>query len=294
MKKLHIAINTRTKVTQMLQEKFEVTYHQEQTFWEKILLKEKKTPDLYFHQGSINTKALDMIENSRLTIVNSNAIKELILEKRNYFDKNKIIVLYPYLVTDLVYDKNIKKQFRLNHGIEKGERIIYFSSKDLIQGGVDKFLEIVSKLERPNWKILIDTENTSRSIVQEKLDKYQLSSKAIVLENHENKDELFIASDIFILPTKQKLFAPSVLKAMYFKNAVFVNRENAASEIIDSFSLILGTNDQSVPFKVDALLGNKEELKKIQKENHLVVKNITFENYMQELEEIIELKLFDI
>lgn len=288
MKKLHIAINTKTKVTKELEQKFEVTYYQEQTFFEKLLLKDKKYPDIYFHQGAINTKALDMIEHSKVTIVNSNAIKEQIGEKRTYIDEKKIFVLYPYITYKQEYDKQIKKDFRKRYQLEKDERIVFFTGKDIFASGVEKFLQILNDVERKNFKIMIDTNSESIGKLQERLVHYKLDEKTIILENYENNDGLFIVSDIFILPTKQKLFAPNVVKAMYFKNAVFVNRDNAASEIIDSFSLILGQNDSSISFKVDALLGNKDELKKIQKENYQVVKNIKFTNYMDELEFIIQ------
>jgi glycosyltransferase involved in cell wall biosynthesis len=287
MKKLHIAINTKTKVITQLEKKFELTYYQEQTFFEKLLLKEKKYPDIYFHQGSINTKALDIIEHSTVTIVNSNALKEQICEKRTYLKADKIFVIYPYITTQSKYDKQLKKEFRKKYQIEKEQRIIFFTGKDLELNGLEKFLETINILEKKNYKIVINANLETLNMLQERLKHYNLDKETIVLENYTNIDELFIISDIFILPTKQKLFALNVLKAMYFKNAVFVSSDNAASEIIDSFSLIVGQKDKNLSFKVDALLGNKEELKKIQKENYQVVKNMTFDNYMEELEYII-------
>ena len=287
MEKLHIAINTKTKVITQLEKKFEITYYKEQAFLEKLLLKEKKYPDIYFHQGSVNTKALDIIEHSKVTIVNSNALKEQICEKRTYIKASKIFVIYPYINTQLKYSKQLKKEFRKKYEIEKEQRIIFFTGKNIILSGLEKFLEIIHSLERDNYKIVIETNTQEKQKIQERVNHYKLDNKTIILENYTNIDELFIAADMFILPTKQKLFALNVLKAMYFKNAVFVSSDNASSEIIDSFSLILGEKDRNTPFKVDALLGNKEELKKIQKENYQVVKNIKFDTYMEELEYII-------
>ncbi len=288
MEKLHIAINTKTKVIKELEKKFELTYFQEQTFLEKLLLKEKKYPDIYFHQGSINTKALDMAEHSKITIVNSNSMKEKICEKRTYIKEDKIFVLYPYINTQIKYDKQIKKDFRKKYEIKKEQRIIYFTGKDLISSGLENFLKTIINLENKNYKILIDTNTQQVEKLQERVKHFKLDKQTIILENYANSDELFIVSDIFIFPTKQKLFAASVLKAMFLKNAVFVSRDNAASEIIDPFSLVFGQNDTTLSFKVDALLGNKEELKKIQKENYQVVKNMTYSNYIKELESIIE------
>jgi len=288
MEKLHIAINTKTKVIKELEKKFELTYFKEQTFFEKLLLKEKKYPNIYFHQGSINTKALDMAEHSKIIIVNSNSMKEKICEKRTYIKEDKIFVLYPYINTQIKYDKQIKRDFRKKYEIKKEQRIIYFTGKDLISSGLENFLITIKNLENKNYKILINTNTQQVEKLQERLKHFKLDKQTIILENYTNIDELFIVSDIFILPTKQKLFAASVLKAMFLKNAVFVSRDNAASEIIDSFSLVFGQNDKTLSFKVDALLGNKEELKKIQKENYQVVKNMTYINYIGELESIIE------
>jgi len=288
MEKIHIAINTKTKVLKELEKKFELTYFQEQTFFEKLLLKEKKYADIYFHQGSINTKALDMTEHSKITIVNSNSMKEKISEKRPYIKENKIFVLYPYINTQIKYDKQIKRDFRKKYEIKKEQRIIYFTGKDLITSGLENFLITIINLENKNYKILIDTNTQQVEKLKERLKHFKLDKQTIILENYTNSDKLFIVSDIFIFPTKQKLFASSVLKAMFLKNAVFVSRDNGASEIIDSFSLIFGQNDKTLSFKVDAILGNKEELKKIQKENYQVVKNMTLTNYIGELESIIE------
>lgn len=288
MENLHIAINSKTKVIKELEKKFQISYYKEQTFFEKLFLKEKKYPDIYFHQGSINTRALDMIEYSKITIVNSNSLKEQICTKKTYINKNKIFVLYPYINTQYLYDKEVKKDFRKKYQIEKKQRIILFTGKDLFLSGLESFLKIINELESTNHKIVIAINNQKIDILQQKLNHYNFNNNLIILENYKNINTLFIASDIFILPTKQKLFAQNVLKAMYLKNAVFVSRDNPASEIIDSFSLILGQNDKSIAFKVDALLKNKSELKKIQKENYLVVKNLHFENYMEELNTIIE------
>jgi len=288
MKNLNIAINTKTKVIKYLETIYNVEYYKQQTLLEKLLLKDKKYPDIYFHQGSLNTTALDMVENSKLTIVNSNSIKETILEKRSYLNENKIFILYPYINATIKYDKKIKKEFRKTHNISKEDRIIYFTAKDLALGGLDKVLEIISQLEKNNFVLLIDTDTLQAHTLKDKLVKLKINDKVIILENYAEKDKLFIAADIFILPTKQKLFAPNVLKAMYYKNAIFVNRDNAASEIIDAFSLIIGQNDQTISFKTDALLENKEELKKIQKENYLVVKNITYDTYIEELNTLIK------
>ncbi len=291
MNQLHIAIDTKTKITKALESLYDVTYYKEQSFFEKVLLKDKHYPDLYFFQGSVNNKNLDFVENSKFTIVNSKKIKEQILDKKSYFDGDKIEVMYPYLTNKIEYDKEIKKSFKKDNNIEKGIFLLLFSGKDIVKSGIDKFIDIVLHLENKNYKLIFDISSKDKEILVQKLEKSKLSESSLIFEDYKNQDELFIASDIFIVPTRQQLFNLSVLKAMYLKNVVFVERNNAASEIIDSFSLILGQDDGSIYFKVNSLLGNKDEIKKIQKENHLVVKNMQFQRYVEELKDHINYHL---
>lgn len=293
MKELVIAIKNKTNIMNALREVYDIQFYKEQTFFEKLLLKDKRYPDIYFHQGVVNNQALDMIENSKLTIVNARGIKEQITDKKTYFDENKIEVLYPYIHTQFEYSKELKKEFRKEHGLSKDNKILLFSAKDIEVGGINKFLEIAQNLENKNFILLFDIPTTQREKLGEKLEKVQLKDKLLELKKEYTQDELYIVSDIYILTTTQKLFTPNVLKAMYFRNAVFVMRENMSSEIIDSFSLILGRDDRSIYFKVDALLGNKKELKAIQKENYLVVKNMRYESYLREVLDHINYHIFD-
>ncbi len=293
MKQLVIAIKNKTNIINALEELYDISFYKEQSLFDKLLFKEKRYPDIYFHQGVVNNAALEMVENSKLAIVNARGIKEQILDKKTYLKASKIEVLYPYISAKLDYSKELKKEFREFHEIEKETKVLLFSAKDIDLGGIDKFLDIVINLENQNHLLLFDIEQNQMEQLNNKLKKVKLEEKVLYLKKEYSNDELFMFSDIYIQPTSQKLFSPNVLKAMYYKNAVFVMRSNMASELIDSFSLILGIDDSSIYFKVDALLGNKKELKTIQKENYLVVKNMTYESYLKELKEHISFHLFD-
>jgi len=287
MNKLLIAIKNKTQLTQTLESKYEVEYYKEQTFFEKMLLKDKKHPDIYFHQGVVNDVALSMIENAKKVIVNSQHIKNDIINKKPYITQRKINIIFPYLNTKIQYDKQTRKDFRKKHNIAKDTRLIYFTGKDLKLSGINKFFKIIEGLDRNNFKVIIDTDSSQLESVQMKIDKTNMIDTFILFENYEDKEHLFIVSDIFILPTKQKLFVSSVLKAMYFKCAVFIMKSNASSELVDSFSLIRGEDDPSTSFKVDALLLSADELKKIKKENNKLAKMHTLENSLKEIENIV-------
>jgi len=291
MNQLHIAIKNKTKITKTLESLYDVTYYKEHSFWQKLLLKEKHYPDIYFLQGGLNTKTLDFVENSKLTIVSSKKIKEMITDKRSYLNEKKIEVMYPYLTNKIEFDKAMRKVFKKEYNIQKDEAVVFFSAKDIIKNGIDKFIEIILHLENKNYKLLFDITSKDKELLYSKLEKAQLLEKSLIFIDYENQDELFIVGDIFILPTRLQLFMPSVLKAMYLKSVVFVERNNASSELIDSFSLILGEDDRSIYFKIDSLLSNPTERKKIQKENSLVVKNMKYEKYMEELVDNIKYHL---
>jgi hypothetical protein len=75
---------------------------------------------------------------------------------------------------------------------------------------------------------------------------------------------------------------------MYYKCAVFVSAVNQANEIIDVFARIESMNDRSLFFKLDALLANKDELKKIKKDNKKIAIDHTIAKTKEKFEKIIE------
>lgn len=99
-----------------------------------------------------------------------------------------------------------------------------------------------------------------------------LSEKLILLDDFEDMDKLFIASDIFLLPTTNKTFNTNILKAMYCKCAVFTTVTNDASELVDVFSTMESPQDRSMQFKLDALLHDDTELNTIKEQNYNVAK----------------------
>jgi glycosyltransferase involved in cell wall biosynthesis len=75
-----------------------------------------------------------------------------------------------------------------------------------------------------------------------------LNDKIILLEDYKNMDDLFLISDIFILPTYNQNFASSVLTAMFCKCAVFVSSNNHAREVVDIFATMDDPDDRSTAF----------------------------------------------
>lgn len=288
MNSIKIGINNKTNLTLQLEKKYDVTYYKKATLLSKLLLRENKYPDIYFHKGFLSSEAVSLIENSKIVIVTSNNIRKEIIGKIPNIDISKIHVLYPYLIEKSRYDKSIKKEFKKKHDIDKESKIIFFRGKDLYKSGMDVVSDMISRMYKENFTLIIESTPKQIAPLRLQLEKSELQFKYILLENYENIEELFISADIFILPTKQKYFSMDVLKAMYYRNAVFVMESNHSSEIIDTFSLIQSSEDRSVSFKVDSLLINKDELKKIQKENQKIAQKHTLEKSLEKISEIIK------
>ncbi|MGK0256256.1 MAG: hypothetical protein ACI81I_000868, partial [Arcobacteraceae bacterium] len=238
------------------------------------------------------SNAKNLIEKSRTVIVNSNNKKNEILKTLPLIPSEKLKVIYPYYYSRNVYDKNIKKRFRKEFNIDKKSRIIFFRASDLEKRGLSVVFYSLSRLYQDNFTLIIESTIQQITPVKLKMEKSELKFNYILFNDYKNIDELFMVSDIFILPTTQEFFALDILKAMMYKNVVFVMNINDASELLDIFSIIEGKEDKSLSFKIDSLLINKNELKKIQKENYNTSLKYTLDTSLQKVLTIVN-KSFD-
>ncbi len=267
MNSIQIAIKNKTKLTQYLEKEYNIEYYKKPTLLSKLFSKNRKPLDIYIHQGVVNDATLQMVVDSSCTIVNSSGIKRNILNKLPSLDSGKIKVVFPYLNCTIEYSKNLKKEFKSKFMLDKDTRIIFFSGKDLNLSGIKAFQEVIEGMQQTNFVVMIESNAKEIEKIKLQINRLKVPYKILFFSDYKNIDELFIVSDIYVLPTKLKLFAPAILKAMFYKNAIFLMASNYAAEILDTFSLIQSDVDRAVPFKIDALLANKDELKKIQKEN---------------------------
>jgi len=287
MNSIKIAIKNKTNLTLQLEKKYDVTYYEKQTFFSKVLLKKNTNPDIYFHKGFLSSEAVGLIESAKIVIVSSNSVKKEIIDKVSNIDIEKLHVQYPYFINKIEYEKSIKKEFKKKNNIKKDSKILFFRGKDLSKNGLDAVFDVISRMYKDNFTLIIESGTKQIMPLKLQMERSEVKFNYILLEDYENLDELFIAADIFILPTQQKYFSLDVLKAMYYRNAVFLMESNHTSEIIDTFSLIQSGEDRSVSFKVDSLLINKDELKKIQKENQEIARNHSLEKNVEEIAQII-------
>lgn len=292
MKSIEIAIKNKTNLTLQLEKLYQVTYYEKETLLSKLMFQKQSVPDIYFHQGIINKDAISLAKKASLVIVNSHNTKSDFAQIAPEVSQNKIEILYPYFIPKQEYDKKIKKSFKEKYNIDKKSKIIFFRGKDILKSGIEPLFSTLSRLYEENFTLIIESNSKQIVPLRLQMERAQIKYPYILFEDIKEIEELFIASDIFILPTSQKYFATDILQAIYYKNAVFVTEENSASEIVDVFSYIEGVGDKSISFKVDSLLLNKDELKKIQKENKKESEKYTLEQSLEKISKLI-VKFFD-
>jgi len=251
------------------------------------LFSTKEFADIYFYNGSqLDKETIEKIKKAKVVIVNSKVAKEQVFAQTQ-IDDSKIKIIYPSINTQYRKPKVVKEEFIKKHNLNKKKKIILFTAKNLKSSGVKEFIDLMISLTVDNFQIIIAGEKTQVYSLKFQISKYNFGDKLLLLEDYEDMDELFLASDIFILPTYNKNFASNILKAMFCKCAVFITKNNAASEMIDVFSKMESPTDRSMQFKVDALLQNKDDLKLIKKQNRKIAKEYTLENNLKKFDEIL-------
>ncbi|MCT7548797.1 glycosyltransferase [Aliarcobacter butzleri] len=253
----------------------------------KKLFSKKRYADVYFHSGSLDEESIKNIKNSKITIVNSFSIKNKILEELK-ISSEKIEVIYPSININIENEDKIKIDFYKKFNIDFDTKLIFFTAKNFKTSGIKEFLDICSNLNYSNFKIIIAGDKRQIGSLQFSLPKYKkLEEKIILIDDYKNFDELFLVSDIFLLPTHNKSFATNILKAMFCKCVVFLSIKNDAKEVIDVFASMSSPTDATIAFKIDAILLDEKELENIKEQNNKLAKECSIENNLKRFNEEI-------
>ncbi|MDX9902197.1 MAG: glycosyltransferase [Aliarcobacter sp.] len=252
------------------------------------LFSEKKYADVYFHTGILDEKSIENIKYAKITITNSFDLMNKIIEKTK-ISQEKIKVIYPSINIEYKKTKEVKEKLCEELQIDLDTKLIFFTAKNFKSSGVKEFLDICSSINYSNFKIIIAGEKKQIINLNFQISKYSnLQDRIILLENYSNIDDLFLASDIFLLPTYNKSFSTNIIKAMYCKCVVFVSLDNDAKEIVDVFASMDSPTDQSIAFKIDAILLNENDLKMIQKENRKLALEFTLQSSLEKINQLIK------
>ncbi len=260
-----------------------------QSVLNKLFLQKQNFADVYFHFGLLDKFAILNIHNAKLIIVNSNAIKNIILE--NIKDKKlNIEIIYPSLNIEYIKTNEVKKlkaKLYQELNISSKNKIILFSSKNFKAGGITKFLEIIEQVNYKYIQIIIAGSTNDIYSLKFKLNSYSFFDKLILLEDYKEPDNLFLLADFFILPSTANTFSINVLKAMYYKCVVFVSKTNHSSEIVDVFSIIDNFSHTNTSFKLDSLFVREVELKSIKKQNKKTAKKFLLKQSLSKFKKLI-------
>ncbi len=280
-----ISYKTKNSLIEKLENENLVKPMDKKSFFSKMF-SSKEYANIYFHSGILDNEAIENINNAKLIVSNSNSAKDEIIAQ-TLIDEEKILTVYPSIDIEYQKTKEIKESFCQKHNLDKKRKFIFFTAKNLKSSGVKEFLDLIISLSFENFQVIIAGEKNQIYNLKFQISKYNFGDRLLLLEDYENIDEIFLASDIFILPTNNKNIASNILKAMFCKCAVFTTRINAASELIDIFSTMETPDDRSMQFKVDALLQNKDDLKLIKKQNRKIAKEYTLENNFKKFEKYL-------
>jgi len=283
---LTIDFKTKTKLVNELLKQENISRLKKTSGLVKVF-KKKEFADIYFHSGTLDKEAVENIENAKKVIVNSLTSQHQLLKELNT-PREKIEVVYPAISVEYQKPKEIKKKVCEELEIDPTKKIVFITAQNLKSAGVVEFINIIMALNLRDVVAIIEGNKKHIYNLRFQLSKYDVEDKLILLEDYKNIDELFLASDVFLLPTHNKNFASNILKAMYCKCAVFTTANNAAKEIIDVFSTMETSQDRSIIFKISALLNNKDDLKLIKNQNRKVAKEYTLDKTIVKVNEIID------
>ena len=287
MNKTTIFYKSKNVLIEQLEKQANIEVLKEKNFFSKIF-SAKKFPDIYFHSGTLDDDSKENILNSKMTIVNSFASMNEIIA-RTKISHEKIKVIYPSIDVKYQDPQEIRIKVCEELQIDSESKIIFFTAKNIKSSGVKEFLDICSSLSYQNFKIIIAANNKQIYNLRFQLPKYtNLENKLILLEDYKNVDELFLASDIFILPTYNKSFSSNILKAMFCESVVFVTIENDVREVVDVFASMDSPSDPSIAFKIDAILLSDDDFKQTKKENRKLALEFTLESNLAKINHIIE------
>ena len=287
MNKISINYKTKTNLIKEIEKDERIKVLEKKSFFQKLSFLKKEYADIYFHSGTLDDISLANIKNAKKVIVNCKKLKDDILKKVDVLEEN-IKVIYPSVNLNYQKPKKVKESLCKKFDIDSTPKIIYFTAKNLKTSGVKDFFDIIVSLNSMNKQIIISSDKNQITSLKFLISKYNFGGEVLLLEDYENENELFLAADIFILPTYNKSFATNILRAMYFKCAVLTTSINHASELIDVFATMQKPDDPSTSFKVDALLSREDDLKTIQKANRKIAKKYELSKNINKLNTVLD------
>ncbi len=225
-------------------------------------------------------------KNAKYIIANSNMVKNQIISTYK-IDPEKIKVIYNGVEIKTFDEKEAKDKICEEFGLNRDKKIILFVGNGFKRKGVEELLELFSHIKTPFYGFIVGKDKN--------LNKYKKLAKKLKIENHifftkerEDVRNFYIASDIFIFPTKYEPFSNVVLEAMSFKNAVITTINNGASEILPEEFIIRKNNKYEILRRIEKLLNDDKYLQDVKNSNFLTAKKFSMDKNAKETIQLVK------
>jgi len=239
----------------------------------KIEKKTKLNP-LHFVYLFIEKRAFNK---AKKIIAISNMVKQNIITEYN-IEPNKIEVVYNGIpLKEKVDFSDIKEEFNI-----KNEKILLYVGSGFKRKGVKEALDIVAKLTG-DFKFFVIGKEKNMDFYKNYAKYVGIEKKVIFTGPRSDVDKFYSMADIFIFPTKYEPFGSVIIEALNFENVVFTTNTCGGGEILPNEWII----DENTYKKIQYLLDNPDELKKLQKKAKEISKDFSIEKNVEKTLKVI-------
>ena len=224
-------------------------------------------------------------QNSRKIIANSNFVKNDIVRHYN-ISPSKIEVVYNGVPQNDTDETSARDEICAEFGIDKSKKLILFVGSGFARKGVAEFLELVSRLGRDDYAILIVGKEKKMSAYRQKAK--ELGVNAIFTGARKDADRFYAACDIFLFPTRYEPFSNVCLEAMAGGCAVITTAQNGASEALESEFVMKNPMDGDILPVLHRLLDDTEFLDSVKAANRAKSLEFSIERNLEETLKVLE------
>jgi len=229
-------------------------------------------------------------ENASKIIANSQMVRDQIVENFNV-RKEKVVVVYNGVDKDRDVMHIPKKKLFKKFSIPLHHKVILFVGNGFERKGLASFLKIIQLVANENISALIVGADKNTKKYKKIAQELEISNIVYFLGERKDVSEIYRLSEIVILPTYYDPFSNVVIEALHYGNVVITTRQNGASEIIDKSLQMDNPNDTSIARKINSLLQNNNEMKKIQRANMIKARRFSIDRNvsatLSEIEKIL-------
>lgn len=268
-----------------------------------IIKKSKYRGDYYYHLHNIpriNAGCKDVFQNATSILCVSNYVAEQVQKKDNPIgpiDPEKTRVLYNCIDTNhfqRVLDENKLKNYREKHGIKEDDKVVIFVGRLSKEKGVDKVLDAVIALDRPDIKLvivgsLIYNVNIQDEYQQMLHKKAEILGDRVVFTGYISQDELpayYSMADVAVLPSMwDEPAGLTMIEAMACGLPVITTNSGGIPEYVGSRGMIIEKDEnveKGICKLIESELNEKKDFQKLLDSSGYIKERFSSSKYLME------------